>query len=79
MGVAIGCDFKSRHKSTIGVGIQLGVVQRKGSGLAPKISEIQKWLRLRGGNGDIGKKEIWQQRRGPMADNLRPFTPGLSL
>ena len=38
MGVAIGCDFKSRHKSTIGVGIQRGVVQRKGasSGLATK-------------------------------------------
>jgi hypothetical protein len=58
MGVAIGCGFKNRHKSTIGVGIQRGVVQRKGSGLAPKISEIQKWLRLRGGNGDIGKNEI---------------------
>ena len=40
MGVTIGCDFKSRHKSTIGVGIQRGVVQRKGSGLALKISEM---------------------------------------
>ena len=29
MGVAIGCDFKSRHKSTIGVGIQRGVCSAK--------------------------------------------------
>ena len=29
MGVAIGCGFKNRHKSTIGVGIQRGVCSAK--------------------------------------------------
>ena len=74
MGVAIGCDFKSRHKSTIGVGIQRGVCSAKAR-VWP-----QRYQKCKNGLGRAVEMVTLEKRKFSNSDAAPwPIISGLSL